>query len=301
MRLDDKAYAELLEVRVREPCRIALALTGRRRRPTLAPDGMLFIVAADHTARGMLGAGGDALAMVDRRRMLERLALALEHPRVDGVLASADIIEDLVVLGLLDDKVAVGTMNRGGLSGARWELDDRMTAYDVQHLAAAHLDGGKMLLRLDDDDPATATTLETCARAVTELADHGLMAMVEPLPYTRDTQGRAVWDHDPVKLLRAVVVSSGLAGTSAHTWLKIPASADIGRVASATTLPLLLLGGPIGADPAATFAAWERGLQEPAVRGLVAGRALLYPPDGDVVAAIDGAGALVQRAAEARR
>ncbi|HET6836319.1 MAG TPA: deoxyribose-phosphate aldolase [Acidimicrobiales bacterium] len=301
MRLDDKAYAELLEVRVREPSRIALALTGRRRRPTLAPDGMLFIVAADHTARGMLGAGGDALAMVDRRRILERLALALEHARVDGVLASADILEDLVVLGLLDDKVAVGTMNRGGLSGARWELDDRMTAYDVQHLAAAHLDGGKMLLRLDDDDPATVTTLETCARTVTELADHGLMAMVEPLPYTRDTQCRAVLDHDPIKLLRVVVVSSGLAGTSAHTWLKILASADIGRVASATTLPLLLLGGPIGADPPATFAAWERGLQEPAVRGLVAGRALLYPPDGDVVAAIDATGALVQRAAEARR
>jgi hypothetical protein len=262
---------------------------------------VLLIVAADHTARGMLGAGGDAMAMVDRRRMLERLALALGHPRVDGVLASADILEDLILLGLLDDKVAAGTMNRGGLAGARWELDDRMTAYDARHLVAAGLDGGKMLLRLDDDDPASAITLEACARAVTELADAGLMAMVEPLPYRRDASGRAVWDHDPVALLRAVAVSSGLGGTSAYTWLKVPASADIARVASATTLPLLLLGGPIGPDPAATFAAWEQGLAEPSVRGLVAGRALLYPPDGDVAGAIDAAAALVQRAAEARR
>jgi hypothetical protein len=96
-------------------------------------------------------------------------------------------------------------------------------------------------------------------------------------------------------------VSSGLAGTSAYTWLKVPASADIDLVASATTLPVLLLGGPVGPDPAATFAAWERGLRERSVRGLVAGRALLYPPDGDVAGAIDAAGALVQRAAEARR
>jgi Cgl0159-like len=110
-----------------------------------------------------------------------------------------------------------------------------------------------------------------------------------------------VWDHDPLALLRAVAVSSGLGGTSAYTWLKVPASADIARVASATTLPLLLLGGPIGPDPAATFAAWEQGLAEPSVRGLVAGRALLYPPDGDVAGAIDTAGALVQRAGEARR
>jgi hypothetical protein len=59
VRLDDKVYAELVDVRVREPSRIAAALAGRRRRPTLAPDGVLFIVAADHTARGMLGVGGD--------------------------------------------------------------------------------------------------------------------------------------------------------------------------------------------------------------------------------------------------
>jgi hypothetical protein len=301
VRLDDKVYAELIDVRVREPSRIASALAGRRRRPTLAPDGVLFIVAADHTARGMLGVVGDPHAMLDRRRMLERLGLALEHPRVDGVLASADILEDLTVLGLLDDKVAVGTMNRGGLAGASWELDDRMTAYDAPHVAAANLDGGKVLLRVDDDDAATPGTLEACAHAVTELADRGLLAMVEPLPYTKDGGGRAVGDDDPEKLLRAVAVASGLGGSSAYTWLKVPAAADIARVASVTTLPLLLLGGPTGPDPDATFAAWERGLRERSVRGLVAGRALLYPSDGDVAGAIETAGALVQRAADDKR
>lgn len=301
MRLDDATYADLLDVRVDAPADVAAALAKRRRRERLAPDGMLFIVAADHTARGALGAGGDPQAMADRRRMLERLVVALAHPRVDGVLGSADVLEDLAVLGLLDDKVAVGTMNRGGLAGAQWELDDRMTAYDAAHVAAANLDGGKVLLRLDDEDPATAGMVEACGRAVTDLADRGLMAMVEPLPYTRDDAGRAVGDPDPGKLLRAVVVAAGLGASSAHTWLKVPATADIAQVAAATTQPVLLLGGPIGPDPGATFAAWERGLQEPSVRGLAAGRTLLYPSDGDVDGAIAAAGELVQSAAEARR
>ena len=117
----------------------------RRRRAALAPDGVLFIVAADHPARGALAVGVDSMAMADRRRLLDRLALTLDHPRVDGVLASADILEDLVLLGLLDDRVAVGTMNRGGIMGARWEIDDRMTAYDAEHLEESHLDGGKVL------------------------------------------------------------------------------------------------------------------------------------------------------------
>ena len=72
-------------------------------------------------------------------------------------------MEDLVCLGALDGRVAVGTMNRGGLAGATWEIDDRFTAYDADHLVAANLDAGKMLLRIDPGDPGTVPTLEACA------------------------------------------------------------------------------------------------------------------------------------------
>ena len=258
---------------------------------------MLFIVAADHTARGMVALGGDPRAMADRRSMLDRLLTALAHPRVDGVLASADIMDDLVLLGALDDRVAVGTMNRGGLAGASWEMDDRFTAYDTAHLVAARLDAGKVLLRIDDGDAGTVPTLHACSRAVQDLNDHGMMAMVEPIPVTKTPEGRTVWDDDPLKLLRAVGVSAALGASSAYTWLKIQATADITAVAAMTTQPLLLLGGAPGPDPAATFAAWERALAEPTVRGLVVGRALLYPPDGDVAGAVARAAALVERTA----
>ena len=47
-----------------------------------------------------------------------------------------------------------------------------------------------MLLRIDDADPGTAPTIEACARAVSDLASRGLVAMVEPLPYERDARRR---------------------------------------------------------------------------------------------------------------
>ncbi len=300
MPLADDQYRRLTDVRVHEPLSIAEAYAARRRPVALTKDGMAFIVAADHTARGVVGLGGDTYAMADRRNMLDRLLEALAQPRVDGVLASADIMDDLVLLGALEGKVAVGTMNRGGLAGATWELDDRFTAFDTAHLVSKRLDAGKMLLRIDNTDPGTASTLQACARAVEALNDVGVMAMVEPIPYTKDATGKAVGDSDPFQLVRAVGVCAALGSSSAYTWLKIQATADIARVAAMTSLPLLLLGGAPGPDPEVTFAQWEHALHEPTVRGLVVGRALLYPPDGDVAAAVDRAGALVAAAARDR-
>ena len=300
MQLTDDQYRELIDVRVIAPHRVAAAYLTRRRRALLTRDGMLFIIAADHTARGMIGLGSNKTAMANRRSMLDRILTALEHPRVDGVLASADIMDDLVLLGALDDRVAVGTMNRGGIAGARWELDDRFTAYDSRHIVTSKLDAGKVLLRIDDRDEGTVPTLEQCARVIQELNDHQLLAMIEPIPYTKNADGLAVWDKDPFKLLRAVAVSAALGSSSAYTWLKIQATADIKMVAATTNQPLLLLGGPPGPNPEETFATWERALAEPTVRGLVAGRALLYPPDDDVAGAVARAASLVEHAATNR-
>jgi Cgl0159-like len=297
----DSDFRALLDARWHGPEELTRRLRDRARRTGPLPDRVL-IVAADHPARGMLGVGRRALAMADRRGLLERLAVALADPRVDGVLASADILEDLAFLGLLEERLAFGTMNRGGLQGAAWEIDDRFTGYDAEHIEALGLDGGKMLLRIDDDDPGTVPTLEGCALAVTELGDRGLVAMVEPLPYRKDEGGRAVLDPDEDRLVRAVAVASGLGSIAARTWLKVPATADPELVMGASTLPVLLLGGAPPPDPLELLARWENALAHPHVRGLVVGRALLYPDDDDVAAAIDAAAATVARArTEARR
>lgn len=299
MIISDADWRELLATRALSPGAVADAFARRRVPPSLvSARGDLFLVAADHPARGSLRAGGDTMAMANRRSLLERLMVALRNPAVDGVLGTPDVIEELVLLGALDRKVVIGSMNRGGLDGASWTMDDRFTCYDAATIAANRLQGGKMLLRLDDHDPATAGTLESCAHAVTTLGRRGLMAMVEPLPYARDSHGGLVQLRDTPSLVRAVTIGSALGVTSAHTWLKMPSCDDPEPVFAATTLPCVVLGGVPGPDLAADLASWGRALRQPAVRGLVVGRALLYPPDGDVGAAVELAARLLRAVSE---
>lgn len=291
---------KITTIRATRPGAIAEALAARKRRPLLAERGTLFFVAADHPARGALKVGEDPRAMANREDLLRRLVTALERPGVDGLLGSSDIIEDLALLGALDEKVVVGSMNRGGLAGAVFELDDRFTGYTAEAIAAAGLEGGKMLLRIADDDPGTLPTLTACAEAVNALAERGLVAMIEPFAARRE-DGRVKVILDPDPTIRALVISSALGATSAYTWLKLPVIDEMERVMTATTLPTLLLGGDPGADAEKTFEGWRRAMAIPQVRGLVAGRALLYPSDDDVSAAVDAAAAIVSSGASSRR
>ena len=293
MQLQPAAYAELMEARVREPKALQRALAGRARRSIPGVDGRLMLLAADHTARGMLGVGSDPLAIADRFTLLDRLVRGLAVDGVDGVMASADILEELAFLGVLEGRLAIGTMNRGGIIGAKWELDDRLTAYDTEHVASMGLDGGKTLLRSEDTDPGLPRTLEMVARLTTELADHGIMSLIEPLPYLKNEHGGAHLDHSEERLIKVVAIASGLGSSSAFTWLKIPATANPGRVAAATSCPILLLGGDAGAQWEQVFARWEQALAVPNIRGLVPGRALLYPESLTVEEAVGRAARLV--------
>ncbi len=191
---------------------VVAELAAQRRRPAslLGSTGRLMVVAADHPARGALGAGDRELAMADRGDLLDRICVALSRPEVNGVLGTADVLEDLLLLGALDDKVVIGSMNRGGIAGACFEIDDRPTGYDPAHLAAMGFDAGKMLVRIDLEDRQSVSTLETCARTVTELADRGLMALVEPF-FTRRVDGRLVNDLSTDAVVRAVTVAAGWA------------------------------------------------------------------------------------------
>jgi hypothetical protein len=277
----------ILDVRARRPEAIGEAATQRKGRARLlGEDGQLLIIAADHPARGSLRAGSRPAAMADRLSLLERMSLALSRPGVDGVLGTADIIEDLLLLGALDGKVVIGSMNRGGLAGSSFEMDDRFTGYDAAAIARTGLDGGKMLFRIDSADPSTVVTMESCARAVSDLAAHGLMAMVEPFISHR-VDGQVRNDLSPDAVIRSISVAAGLGTTSAYTWLKLPVVEDMERVLAACTLPVLLLGGEVSADQDAAFGAWRKALLIPSVHGLVIGRSLLYPPDDDVAAAVD--------------
>ncbi|WP_229840354.1 Cgl0159 family (beta/alpha)8-fold protein [Streptomyces brasiliensis] len=286
---------ELVRTRTHHPEAIAEAAARRARRPLLDADGRLMIVAADHPARGALGVGDNRLAMANRADLLERLCLALSRPGVDGVLATADILDDLLLLGVLDHKVVMGSMNRGGLQGASFELDDRFTGHRPEDIQRLGFDAGKLLLRIDYDDPGSLTTLESAARAIDDMAARRLPVFVEPFISRRTPEGRLKNDLSAEAVTKSIAIASGLGGSSAYTWLKVPVTdnpVDMARVMETSTLPAVLLGGEVGGsaeEQTAAYEKWRGALQLPTVRGLVVGRTLLYPADGDVAAAVDTA------------
>lgn len=283
------------EIRATDPDRISRALA-QRPRADLAGAERLMVIACDHPARGALGAGERPLAMADREDLLRRCMTALSRPGVNGFLGTAEIIEDLTLLGALDGKLVWGSMNRVGLQGASFEMDDRFGAYDAEGIEASHLDGGKMLTRINYADPASAATLEASAKAIDSLSERGLNAMIEPFISRWEDDGRIVNDLSEEAVIRSICIAQALGRSSAHTWLKLPCVSDpvsMRRVMASTSLPSLILGGEVSTDPEATRASWAAALELPNVRGLVVGRSLLYPGNDDVEAAVDAAVALL--------
>ena len=284
--------SRIVDARVNDPESITTAAARRVKAVSpLGEHGKAMIIAADHPARGANGVGGDPTAMADRFELLDRLCVALERPGVTGVLATADILEDLLLLGVLDGKSVFGSMNRAGLAGSAFEIDDRFTGYDAETIAAMGFDGGKMLTRIALSDPATPSVLENTARAVNELNDRQLIAMVEPF-LSEWQDGRIRNDLSTDAVIKSITIASGLGRRTGYTWLKLPVVDNMERVLASSTMPALLLGGEVK-DAEAAFASWGKALKLPTAQGLVVGRSLLYPSDGDVAGAVDRAVSLL--------
>jgi DhnA family fructose-bisphosphate aldolase class Ia len=282
---------QITEFRVHQPAVIEGEAGKRQRRAHLTRDGKLALLAVDHPARGVTKIRNDELAMADRWQFLGRTRRVLEDANLDGVVASTDILEELLILShverersgksFLDGRVLVGSMNRGGLAGTAFEMEDTFTGISADRLSELHCDGGKMLYRLDPQDAASGRTLTACANAINSLRRNGLAAFVEPLPVTKKTGG---YDNlkDAASLARQCGIASALGESSAHVWLKIPYCEDMALVARATTLPILLLGGPARESPMETLRDFANGLAVgPRVRGAIIGRNLLFPGDAD--------------------
>ena len=151
--LPPTVLGELIRSRAIDPERALRASRRRRRRGRLSESGALCLLRADLPARGVLQGGTDPRAMGDRWELLARVLSALEAPGVDGLIATSDLIEELLIIddiereagmaALLDDKVILLSLNRGGLSGSAWELDDAWTAGSANAASELGLDGAR--------------------------------------------------------------------------------------------------------------------------------------------------------------
>ncbi len=263
----------------------------RKRRKKLTRDGKLIILAADHPGRRVTALRNDPIGMGDRYEYLGRVLRVITDDEFDGVMATTDMIEDIIIVdylykkktgrSFLDEKVLVGCMNRGGHAGSLYEMEDVFTSYTPESLKRMNLDGGKMMYRLDPSDHGSLVTIRECADAITQLSRLGLYAFIEPVT-VESREKNYVFKTDMETLVRDVGAASALGETSLNIWLKISYNENFERIARATTLPILLLGGPAKESPVDTINAFASAMNAaPNVRGAMVGRNVTFVQGDD--------------------
>ncbi len=305
--LPAEVYSKLTDLRVRNPGLPSKLASSRRARPLAGRDGKLALVAADHVARMVTSIDEDPLRMADRRGLLARVLRVAACSPMDGVLATPDIVDELFMLQslskrrFLDKRLLIGSMNRGGLSGSAFELDDRLTAYGPEGVLRMRLDGAKFLLRMDVGDKDSLKTLQLCADLARECGEIGIPFFLELLPVT-SKGGRVAVEKDAGKIAKLVGMATALGDSSSGLWLKLPIVDGLEEVAKATTCPILLLGGETKGGVEELLRQVAASMKAAAnIRGVLMGRNILYPRGEDPLGVAYAVDAVVHHGASADR
>src|SRR5204863_10129272 len=147
-----------------------------------AADGRAVVLAADHRARGIV-------TIENYSDYLAALRTAL--PFCDALMASAQPLADLAADGVTPTQATLLSVNRTGLAGTAFELDDRLVA-SVARAAAEGYSGVKLMTRVDRTDPSGAEQLDMLGRVLEESRALGLECMVEPLTWTDGAMDKTV-------------------------------------------------------------------------------------------------------------
>jgi DhnA family fructose-bisphosphate aldolase class Ia len=236
---------------------------------TLLPTPAL-ILAADHRARAVL-------TTENWSEFFGSLVQAL--PSCDGILATAQPLAGLAAAGHLTALHRTYlSINRTGLAGSTFELDDRLVA-SVPRAAADGWSGVKHMTRIDMDDPITASALELLGQVLEESSRAGLEALVEPLQ----------WDHGRIRRdPDAIVLASIIAHDMGAPVIKVPVPAvapgaerqrAVARVVASVSVPVLFLGGPRTAAGRGPVLDEVRDVMEGGGAGMAMGRTIYQDPD----------------------
>ncbi len=198
-------------------------------------EGPVVILAADHRARGVVTVENYADYVA---------ALTAALPHCDGILASAQPLGTLAERGALEPGLRTYlSLNRTGLAGSAFELDDRLVA-SVARAAEDGWTGVKHMTRIDPADPLTAGALELLGRVLEEAKAAGLEALVESLFWREGAVAR-----DPDAVVYAAVVAHDMGAPVLKVSVPdVPAGSAridaVARVVGAVGVPVLFLGGP---------------------------------------------------------
>lgn len=228
------------------------------------------VLAADHRARGIV-------TVESYDQYLGALRKALPH--CDGVLASRQPLADLVAQGAVTaGQLTYLSLNRTGLAGSTFELDDRPVA-SVGRAAVEGFHGIKHMVRIDLADERTAAALELLGRVLEEAAGAGLEAMVEAVPWRHGRMGHETDD---------VVLAAVVAHDMGAPLLKVPTPAApagarrveaVRRVVASVGVPVLFLGGPRRPGAEGELLAEVVDVMAGGGAGMAVGRSVYQDPD----------------------
>jgi len=225
-----------------------------------------MVLAADHRARGVMTIEryGDYL-----------VALAEALPHCDGILATAQPLGDLARLGHLQtDQHTYLSVNRTGLAGTAFELDDRLVA-SVSRAARDGWSGVKLMTRIDSTDPGGAAALELLGQVLEDARTADLEAMIEPVWWRDGKMSRVTVD---------IVAAAVIAHDIGAPLLKVPVPDEpagperiraVDRVVGSVGVPVLFLGGPHRAPDGGGVVDEARDVMAGGGAGLAIGRAIL--------------------------
>jgi DhnA family fructose-bisphosphate aldolase class Ia len=236
-----------------------------------------LILAADHRARGVMTTENYA-------ELVASLAEAL--PKCDGILATAQPLGHLVSGGHIEPRHRTYlSLNRTGLAGSAFELDDRLVA-SVPRASRDGWTGVKHMTRIDLADPVTAPALELLGQVLEQAASAGLEALIEPLVW-RD--GRVARDTD------SVVLAAVIAHDMGAPVIKVPVpsvppgperQAAVARVVASVGVPVLFLGGPLSSAGRSPVLDEVRDVMEGGGSGMAMGRTIYQDPQPAEMAAL---------------
>jgi DhnA family fructose-bisphosphate aldolase class Ia len=237
-------------------------------------DSRLLILAADHRPRGV-----PTIERYDD--YLAALRAALAH--CDGILATAQPLADLAADSGGEDLRTYLSLNRTGLAGSAFELDDRLVA-TVGRAAADGCTGVKLMTRIAPDDPDGAAALELLGQVLEEARSAGMEALIEPIFWRDGRMSRATED---------IVFAAVIAHDLGSPLLKVPVPfvpagpqriAAVRRVVESVGVPVLFLGGPLQVIGAPVDEV-AQDIIDGGGAGLAVGRSVIEDPDPAGVAA----------------
>lgn len=280
---------KITDIRIHDPERAVRIARTRKMRERITENGRLSIVSADHSSRG----AADSPAMANRREYLMRIVRLLLGNTIDGVIASIDLLEELLIIHdwvlkaagppLLHQKLLIPNLNPGGTAF----LSTGLTAENCKDW---RMDGANLVIGMRGPEADMPGILSQYAQVISSLNSLDLLTFLRIVPPAKSGSGQR--KYSAADLLPILSVAVAMGGRVRNLWLQVAYCSGYETLARATTFPILWAASDLDSDPLSLLQQIAGALKCAGnVRGAMVDRHVLFPGHLDpllMARAVDG-------------